>query len=77
MVNSGNPIFPVFSYSAITGYQPTCEGTLSHSTEFLNAFCFVMMQWHSETEPVSVPNSMHSCVLEQLTVMTVCGGSWL
>jgi hypothetical protein len=60
--HSRNLIYPVFSYSAITGLNPNSEGTAFHSTEFVNAFCFVMMQWHSEAEPVSVPNSMHSVV---------------
>jgi hypothetical protein len=60
--HSGNLIYPVFSYSAITGKNPNSEGTVFHSTEFVNAFCLVMMQWHSEAEPVLVPNSMHSVV---------------
>jgi len=30
-----------------------------HITEFVNAFGFVMMEWHSEAEQVLVPSSMH------------------
>jgi len=34
-----------------------------HITEFVNAFGFVVMEWHSEAGQVLVPNNMHMIVV--------------
>jgi hypothetical protein len=57
--HSGHLIYPLFSCSAITGYKSSCEGTVFHITEFVNAFGFVMMEWHSEAEQALLQNNMH------------------
>jgi hypothetical protein len=53
------------TFSGIAGCRSVCEGTMFHIIEFVNVFGFVMMQWHSEAEPVLVPNSIHIVVAIQ------------